>query len=68
MKWWKIALIISAGWFVLVFITLFIVLGFFTGNPAPISKQSDALAAAFGNAFAVGLIPIWLLTYLLRKK
>ncbi|MFH0888067.1 MAG: hypothetical protein V1871_02525 [Planctomycetota bacterium] len=67
MKWWKVALIISAIWIVLT-----IGAGIIHTNVILKDKitqaQDEAISEKYGQFCAGGLMAIWILTYLLRKR
>ena len=67
MKWWKKALIASLVWLVLVFGASILHTELFRADELT-PAQTEAIFERYGNVVGAGLVPLWIVMFLLRKS
>ena len=67
MAWWKKAMIGMAAWIVLIF-GIIATHEYLTRNETTTPERNSAISYAYGQVFGFGLVAVWSISFVTRKK
>ena len=67
MAWWKKALIGSVAWTALVFVIIMLHTTLTRDEPTT-PEQDYAISRRYGQVYGAGLIAVWVLSFITRRK